>query len=73
MKSLSSTFFTTLFLLSFLPVFAQDTLYCVDLHQPDFEHYDPLLAQVFLRGPESRRDLCQPPARKSKLPCACEE
>lgn len=40
MKSLSSIFFTILLLQSFLPVFAQDNLYCVDLNQTDFENYD---------------------------------
>lgn len=40
MKALSLTGFTIL--LSFLPVFAQPTVYCVDLYQTDFEHYDLL-------------------------------
>ena len=40
MKSLSSIFFTILLLHSFLPIFAQDNLYCVDLNQTDFENYD---------------------------------
>lgn len=40
MRFIPSISFTVLLLLSFLPVFAQDTVYCVDIHQPDFEHYD---------------------------------
>lgn len=40
MRFLAPIFLALLSLLFLLPVFAQDTVYCLDLDEPDFVHYD---------------------------------
>ncbi|AHM62798.1 hypothetical protein D770_22765 [Flammeovirgaceae bacterium 311] len=42
MKSLSCIFLTVLFLQSFVPLYAQDALYCLELEQTKFEQFDVL-------------------------------